>query len=99
MLQKLSFYFVLGIFLINYSNAQTSILAINSTTKTVAKLSATDGSVINANFINLTSQIRERLKESFRFRTKYGSPIKPLMPFIFVILTAATLLLFRLQQD
>lgn len=52
---KLSFYLCIGLILINtILKGQTSILAVNSASKTVAQLNTTDGSVINANFINLS---------------------------------------------
>ncbi|WP_262151781.1 T9SS type A sorting domain-containing protein [Chryseobacterium foetidum] len=50
--------------------AQNVILAVNSTTKTVAQLNATDGTVINANFINLSSLSPGTIKGIIRVQDK-----------------------------
>lgn len=50
--------------------AQNVILAVNSTSKTVAQLNATDGTVINANFINLTAQNPGTIKGIIRVQDK-----------------------------
>ncbi|KQT16972.1 hypothetical protein ASG31_11440 [Chryseobacterium sp. Leaf404] len=50
--------------------AQNVILAVNSTSKTVAQLNATDGTVINANFINLSSLSPGTIKGIIRVQDK-----------------------------
>ncbi|MGD1320150.1 T9SS type A sorting domain-containing protein [Chryseobacterium sp. 2R14A] len=53
---KLSFILSLSlIFFHTILKGQSAILAVNSQSKTILHLSATDGSVINANFINLST--------------------------------------------
>lgn len=50
--------------------AQNVILAINSTAKTVAQLNASDGTVINASFINLSSLNAGTIKGIIRVQDK-----------------------------
>lgn len=68
---KLHFYLLLGLISCTISlKGQSIILAVNSTTKTVAQLNASDGSVINANFINLTTQNPGTIKAIIQVQNK-----------------------------
>lgn len=49
---------------------QSTILAVNSSSKTVAQLNASDGSVINASFINLTAQNPGTIKGIIQVQNK-----------------------------
>lgn len=64
--------YTLGFFLLLYVQhfGQSVILAINSTAKTVAQLNATDGTVINANFINLSSLAPGTIKGIIKVQDK-----------------------------
>lgn len=55
MLQKSTFSLIAVFFCTLFTFAQQSILVINSTTKLVTQLNATDGSVINPNYLDLTA--------------------------------------------
>ncbi|MBD8082534.1 T9SS type A sorting domain-containing protein [Chryseobacterium caseinilyticum] len=51
-------------------SAQSVILAVNSTSKTIAQLDATNGTVLNANFINLSSLSPGTIKGIIRVQDK-----------------------------
>lgn len=55
MVQKSTFSLIAVFFCTLFTFAQQSILVINSTTKLVTQLNATDGSVINPNYLDLTA--------------------------------------------
>jgi hypothetical protein len=69
---KLPFCFLVCLIFVNsLLKGQSVILAVNSTSKTVAQLNATDGSVINANFINLSSLNPGTMKGIIQVQNKF----------------------------
>lgn len=69
---KLQFCFLVCLIFVNsLLKGQSVILAVNSTSKTVAQLNATDGSVINANFINLNSLNPGTIKGIIQVQNKF----------------------------